>query len=84
MSTEETKPAPPTAPEEPKKPAPSPAPRRRISKWRVLGASITQFILERVFPEAERIVAEDNRTRLPKEELGRFFAKLGEAPEDLP
>jgi uncharacterized protein (DUF1778 family) len=50
----------------------------------MLGVNITQFIIERVFPEAERIVAEDNRTRLPKEEWERFYAKLDEAPKDLP
>jgi len=50
----------------------------------MLGVNITQFIMERVFPEAERIVAEDNRTRLPKEEWERFLAKLDEAPKDLP
>ena len=42
----------------------------------MLGVNITQFIMERVFPEAERIVAEDNRTRLPKAEWERFLAKL--------
>jgi uncharacterized protein (DUF1778 family) len=50
----------------------------------MLGVNITQFIMERVFPEAERIVAEDNRTRLPKEQWDRFLAKLDEAPKDLP
>jgi uncharacterized protein (DUF1778 family) len=50
----------------------------------LLGINITQFIIERVFPEAERIVAEDARTRLPKEEWMRFLAKLDEAPKDLP
>lgn len=50
----------------------------------MLGLNITQFIMERVFPEAERIVAEGNRTRLPKEEWERFCAKLDEAPADLP
>jgi len=50
----------------------------------MLGVNITQFIMERVFPEAERIVAEGNRTRLPKEEWERFYAKLDEAPNDLP
>jgi len=50
----------------------------------LLGVNITEFIMERVFPEAERIVAEDNRTRLPKAEWERFYAKLDEAPKDLP
>ena len=50
----------------------------------MLGVNITQFIMERVFPDAEKIVAEDNRTRLPKEEWERFYAKLDEAPKDLP
>ncbi len=50
----------------------------------MLGVNVTQFIIERVFPEAERIVAEDNRTRLPKEDWERFYAKLDEAPKDLP
>ena len=50
----------------------------------MLGVNITQFIIERVFPEAERIVAEGNRTRLSKEEWERFHAKLDETPKDLP
>ena len=50
----------------------------------LLGVNITQFILERVYPEAERIVAEDNRTRLPNAEWERFLAKLDEPPKDLP
>jgi len=50
----------------------------------MLGVNITQFIIERVFPEAERIVAEGNRTCLPKEEWERFYAKLDETPKDLP
>ena len=50
----------------------------------MLGVNITQFIIERVFPEAERIVAEENRTRLPKVEWEKFYAKLDEAPKDLP
>lgn len=50
----------------------------------LLGVNITQFILERVFPEAQRIVAEDNRTRLPRAEWEQFLAKLDEAPKDLP
>jgi uncharacterized protein (DUF1778 family) len=50
----------------------------------LLGINITQFIMERVFPDAERIVAEDNRTRLPKKEWERFLAKLDEPPKDLP
>jgi uncharacterized protein (DUF1778 family) len=50
----------------------------------ILGVNITQFIMERVFPEAERIVAEGNRTRLPKQEWERFYAKLDETPGDLP
>jgi uncharacterized protein (DUF1778 family) len=50
----------------------------------MLGVNVTQFIMERVFPEAERIVAEDNRTRISKKEWERFLAKLDEAPKDLP
>jgi uncharacterized protein (DUF1778 family) len=50
----------------------------------LLGINITQFIMERVYPEAERIVAEDNRTRLPKAEWERFLAKLDEPPKELP
>jgi len=50
----------------------------------MLGVNVTQFIIERVFPEAERIVAEGNRTRLSKEEWERFYSKLDETPKDLP
>jgi uncharacterized protein (DUF1778 family) len=50
----------------------------------LLGIDVTQFIMERVFPEAERIVAEDNRTRLSKDDWERFSAKPDETPKDLP
>ena len=40
--------------------------------------------MDRDLPEAERIEAEENRTRLPKEEWERFSAKLDEPPKDLP
>ena len=48
-----------------------------------LGVNVTQFIVDRVFPEAERIVAESDRLRLPKSEWSRFYAKLDEAPKEL-
>src|SRR5258708_4760411 len=50
----------------------------------MLGVNITQFIMERVFPEAERIVAEGNRTRLPKKEWERFLATLDVARHEVP
>jgi uncharacterized protein (DUF1778 family) len=50
----------------------------------MLGMNITQFIMERVFPDAERIVAENNRTRLSKEDWEKFCARLDEPPRDLP
>jgi uncharacterized protein (DUF1778 family) len=49
-----------------------------------LGMAVDEFILGRVFPEAERIIAEDSRTRLSKEDWDRFVAKLDEPPKDLP
>jgi len=50
----------------------------------LLGMSITQFIMERVFPEAEQIVLEHQRIRLPKADWDRFCAKLDEPPKALP
>ena len=50
----------------------------------LLGVNITQFIMDRVFPEAERIVLEDNRIRLSKKDWDRFCSKLDEPPKDLP
>ena len=50
----------------------------------LLGIDVTKFIMERVFPEAERIVAEDHRTQLSKGDWERFLAKLDETPRDLP
>ena len=50
----------------------------------ILGVNITQFILERVLPEAEKIVSDNHRVRLPKKEWERFCAKLDEPPKDLP
>ena len=48
------------------------------------GVNSKEFIMDRDLPEAERIEAEENRTRLPKEEWERFFAELDEPPKDLP
>lgn len=50
----------------------------------LLGVNITQFIMDRVFPEAERIVQEDTGIRLSKKDWERFCAGLDEAPKDLP
>ena len=46
--------------------------------------NVTQFIMDRVFPEAERIVLENQRIRLAKEDWERFAAKLDEPPRPLP
>ena len=40
--------------------------------------------MDRVFPEAERIVLENQRIRLAKEDWERFAAKLDEPPRPLP
>jgi len=50
----------------------------------LLGVNITQFIMDRVFPEAERIVLENQRIRLSREDWERFCAKLDEPPKELP
>ena len=50
----------------------------------LLGVNLTQFIIDRVLPEAERIVQEDHRIRLSKADWERFTAKLDEPPKDLP
>lgn len=49
----------------------------------LLGVNITQFIMDRIFPEAERIVLEDNRIRLSKEDWDRFCSVLDQPPKDL-
>ena len=50
----------------------------------LLGVNITQFIMDRVFPEAERIVLENRRIRLSSENWEQFCAKLDEPPKKLP
>jgi uncharacterized protein (DUF1778 family) len=50
----------------------------------LLGVNLTQFIMDRVFPEAERIVMENQRIRLSSEEWERFSSKLDEPPKNLP
>ena len=50
----------------------------------LLGVNITQFIMDRVFPEAERIVLENHRIRLSSEDWERFCARLDEPPKKLP
>ncbi len=48
------------------------------------GVNITQFIMDRVFPEAERIVLENHRIRLSGKDWARFCARLDEPPRKLP
>lgn len=50
----------------------------------MLGVNITQFIMDRVFPEAEKIVSENHRIKLSKTDFEQFCAKLDEPPKDLP
>lgn len=50
----------------------------------LLGMNITQFVMERVLPDAERIVAEDSKTKLSKQEWKRFCQRLDEPARDLP
>jgi len=50
----------------------------------LLGVNITQFIMDRVFPEAERIVLENHRIRLSSKDWERFCARLDEPPKNLP
>ncbi len=50
----------------------------------LLGVNLTQFIMDRVFPEAERIVQEDARIRLSKKDWEQFCAKLDEPLRPLP
>jgi uncharacterized protein (DUF1778 family) len=50
------------------------------------GADVTQFILDRVVPDAERIVAEREGVKIPltAEHWVEFCKRLDEAPKDLP
>lgn len=50
----------------------------------LLGVNITQFIMDRVFPEAEKIVMENQRIRLSSDDWERFCARLDEPPKKLP
>jgi uncharacterized protein (DUF1778 family) len=49
-------------------------------------SNVTQFILDRVVPEAERIVAEEEHSRiqLGADDWTAFCARLDAAPRDLP
>lgn len=48
--------------------------------------NVTQFILDRVVPEAERIVAEkeSQKVLLAADHWAEFCKRLDEAPKDLP
>jgi uncharacterized protein (DUF1778 family) len=48
------------------------------------GVNITQFIMDRVFPDAERIVLENNRIRLSGGDWTKFCARLDAPPKKLP
>ena len=48
------------------------------------GVNITQFIMDRVFPDAERIVLENNRIRLSGGDWTKFCARLDAPPQKLP
>ena len=52
----------------------------------LMGTNVTQFIIDRVYPEAERIVAEADDHRVVLDEAGwdTFCHRLDEAPRDLP
>lgn len=50
----------------------------------MLGVNVTQFIIDRIFPEAEKIVGENPRIQLSAEDWERFCARLDEPPKDLP
>ncbi len=48
------------------------------------GVNITQFIMDRVFPDAERIVLENNRIQLSGRDWAKFCARLDAPPKKLP
>jgi uncharacterized protein (DUF1778 family) len=48
------------------------------------GVNITQFIMDRIFPDAERIVLENNRIRLSGRDWTKFCARLDAPPKKLP
>jgi len=48
------------------------------------GVNITQFIMDRVFPDAERIVLENNRIRLSGRDWTKLCARLDARPKKLP
>jgi len=50
----------------------------------LLGVNVTQFIMDRIYPEAEKIVLENTRIRLSKKDWERFCARLDEPPKELP
>ncbi len=50
----------------------------------LLGVNVTQFIMDRIYPEAEKIVLENRRIQLPKKDWERFCAQLDEPPKELP
>ena len=50
----------------------------------LVGVNITQFIMDRVFPDAERIVLENNRIQLSDRDWAKFCARLDAPPKKLP
>ena len=52
----------------------------------LVGTNVTQFIMERVYPEAEKIVAQADQHRILLDEVGweAFCQNLDRAPRNLP
>lgn len=48
------------------------------------GVNITQFIMDRVFPDAERLVLENHRIRLSGKDWRTFCARLDAPQRELP
>ena len=49
----------------------------------LLGVNVTQFIMDRVYPEAEKIVLENKRIQLSSKDWERFCEQLDEPPKEL-
>jgi uncharacterized protein (DUF1778 family) len=52
----------------------------------LMNTNVTQFILDRVVPDAEQIVADKDgeRIRLPAGDWAELCRRMDEAPKDLP
>ncbi len=51
---------------------------------KVLNTTVSNFVLQKAFAEAQAVLAEQNQFRLPEKQWRKFVAALDAPPRDIP